>query len=103
MDTASHPGLCGQDGTDLVVHDDHVSQRITHGNKVVIGHNCVQKTLSRAQEIVEEELGNTTLKKRYLDYALKGISGAVLKGNPCQTWRGFPRKNTKECETERRR
>lgn len=60
MDTATHPGPCGQDGADSVIHYDHVSQRKAYGNKAVIGHHCVQETLSTSQEVVEEELGSTT-------------------------------------------
>lgn len=63
VNTATHPGPSGQDGADPVVHDDHVSQGITDGDKAVKGHHCVQEALSTAQEMVEGDLGQAALKR----------------------------------------
>lgn len=63
MDTATQPSPCGQGRAHPVAHEDHVSQRKAYSNKAIIGHHSVQETLCAAQEMVEEELGSTALKR----------------------------------------
>lgn len=57
----SEPGASSQEGTHSPTHQAAVPEWVTDGQVAIIGHDCVEETLSATQEVEGVELCHTTV------------------------------------------